>query len=265
MHMPLYFFLHVCFLHNSCGAPTPTGVLTPFTPFSVQVSVDNRYQKTFRSFKRLEATDCTPATTAAGTTTAEPTTTTSTTSTTTAEPTTATSTTSTTTAEPTTLGYCSYTNSTTNFKQGFDRYFADETKECAINTFDTSAVTDMDQLFANKATFNQSINNWATGAVTTMSGMFYQAAAFNQNINNWATGAVTDMGGMFSSAAAFNQNINGFNTGAVTNMFRMFYEATAFNQNITGWVFNQVPTSITDMFTGADLMTEAQKPIFTVE
>jgi hypothetical protein len=42
----------------------------------------------------------------------------------------------------------------------------------------------------------------------------------------------------------------------------MFKQAAAFNQTITGWVFTKVP-STTDMFTGADLMTDAQKPDFT--
>ena len=57
--------VYIYFLHNACGAPTSTAVLTLLTmlttTFSLQVSVDNRYQKTFRSFKRLTTKGCTLA------------------------------------------------------------------------------------------------------------------------------------------------------------------------------------------------------------
>ena len=188
------------------------------------------------------------------TTNVEPTTTppTSTTSTTTEEPTTVTTstTTSTTTAEPTTTVYCSYTNITTTFEQGLNRYFADNAKECAINTFDTSAVTTMQHTFVNKKGFNQNINNWATSAVTNMLGTFSSAAAFNQNLNNWNTGTVTNMLATFSVAAAFNQNINNWNTSAVTTMRYMFQYAAAFNQNINNWATGAV-TSMREMFLNA--------------
>ena len=148
-----------------------------------------------------------------------------------------------------------------------------------INTWDTSAVTDMKELFNNKSSFNDDISSWNTSAVTNMKKMFHGASAFNQNIGSWNTGNVTDMedmfkncsvfnkniGGwdtskvknmasMFNNAFAFNQNINtsgnSWNTGLVENMYYMFYSATAFNQNIGGWDTSSVQI-MTGMFYGA--------------
>merc|ERR1719245_2987239 len=46
--------------------------------------------------------------------------------------------------------------------------------------WDVSLITDMEDLFKNKAQFNADISYWKTGLVTTMKGMFSGAAAFNQ-------------------------------------------------------------------------------------
>ena len=39
-----------------------------------------------------------------------------------------------------------------------------------INTWNVSAITDMDELFQNKTTFNSDISNWDVSNVTTMRG-----------------------------------------------------------------------------------------------
>jgi len=123
-----------------------------------------------------------------------------------------------------------------------------------ISYWDTSAVTDMSNLFKDKATFNDDISGWNTSAVTNMSSMFQGATAFNQYIGNWNTTAVANMSSMFQGATAFNQNIgkktvqtsgsisayDAWNTIAVTNMSNMFNSATAFNQNIGNWAVNVV-------------------------
>jgi len=101
-------------------------------------------------------------------------------------------------------------------------------------SFDTSAVTDMSQMFYNCTAFNQALS-FDTSAVENMARMFRDATAFNQNISSFNTSAVTDMYQMFRDAPAFNQNIGTWDTSAVTNMYEMFYEATAFNQNIGTW------------------------------
>ena len=41
--------------------------------------------------------------------------------------------------------------------------------------------------------FNQDLSSWNTAAVTNMQDLFYGATAFNGNISSWNTAAVTIM------------------------------------------------------------------------
>lgn len=116
-----------------------------------------------------------------------------------------------------------------------------------IGNWNTAAVQDMSYMFFYAIVFNQNIGNWNTSAVKTMAGLFYYAYAFNQDISNWNTEAVTNMGYMFLYATAFNQNIASWKTGAVTNMYGMFAYASAFNQDISSWNTGAV-TIMTSMF-----------------
>jgi len=102
-----------------------------------------------------------------------------------------------------------------------------------INSWDTSSITTMAEMFANCTSFNQALS-FNTSAVTNMGSMFGGCTAFNQPLS-FDTSAVEDMSRMFRDATAFNQNISSFNTGAVTNMSQMFRDAPAFNQNIGTW------------------------------
>ena len=59
-----------------------------------------------------------------------------------------------------------------------------------IGEWNTSNITDMSQLFADKRTFNEDIGNWDVSNVTNMNCMFYRASTFNQYIGNWNTSKV---------------------------------------------------------------------------
>jgi surface protein len=102
-----------------------------------------------------------------------------------------------------------------------------------INSWDTSAITTMSEMFSGCSAFNQALS-FDTSVVTNMSSMFYNCTPFNQPLS-FDTSAVEYMGGMFEGCTAFNQNISSWNTSAVTSMRRMFKDAPAFNQNIGAW------------------------------
>ena len=91
-----------------------------------------------------------------------------------------------------------------------------------IGDWDTSLITDMSSLFANRASFNADISGWDTSQVTNMESMFGDAFVFNQNISSWNTSQVTDMTRMFNYAEAFNQPIGTWDTSKVDTMAYMF-------------------------------------------
>ena len=73
---------------------------------------------------------------------------------------------------------------------------AAERKYGHISQWDTSAVTDMKELFKDMKDFNDDISQWNVGNVTNMNSMFYYASAFNQPIGQWNVGYVTNMRSM---------------------------------------------------------------------
>jgi surface protein len=144
-----------------------------------------------------------------------------------------------------------------------------------INTWDTSSVKDLSELFAY-STFNDSLSNWNTAAVTDMSRMFQFATDFNQDLSKWKTAKVKNMKFMFYVARVFNGDLSDWNTGAVTTMERMFTYAGTFNAgDLSKWnianvrntdfmfdqatAFNQklcwteLEASTNNMFTGAGI------------
>lgn len=114
----------------------------------------------------------------------------------------------------------------------------------------TTHVTVMNNVFFDKASFNQDIGSWDTSNVTLMEGLFSEAESFNQDIRHWNTGKVKDMEFMFLGATAFNQDIGDWDTSSATDMGLMFQDAVNFNQDIGKWDTSKVKL-VRGMFAGA--------------
>ena len=124
-----------------------------------------------------------------------------------------------------------------------------------IEEWDTSQVTDMENLFYLKTNFNDDIRRWDVSNVTTMRTMFKVAYKFNQDIGHWDVSSVTSMREMFSAARAFNQDIGSWDVSNVTTMYAMFNQCYAFNQDIGSWDVSKV-TIIMDMFLNCSVFAQ---------
>jgi len=113
-----------------------------------------------------------------------------------------------------------------------------------IDTWDTSLITDMSELFYDEGTFNGDISAWDVSSVTSMGVMFYYAESFNQDISDWDVSSVTSMYAMFEYAGNFNQDISDWDVSSVTDMSEMFYSTDSFNGNISEWDVS----GVTDMY-----------------
>ena len=112
-----------------------------------------------------------------------------------------------------------------------------------INTWNTTAITNMGDLFSNKTTFNSDISNWDVSNVTNMSNMFTFAESFNQPLNNWDMRNVTIMGYMFQYADAFQQPLNLWQLNSLTGTLGVGFmgntgEAGAITYNLLDTLYN---------------------------
>eukprot|EP00230_Micromonas_polaris_P012543 CAMPEP_0197133822 /NCGR_PEP_ID=MMETSP1390-20130617/26060_1 /TAXON_ID=38833 /ORGANISM="Micromonas sp., Strain CCMP2099" /LENGTH=1053 /DNA_ID=CAMNT_0042576521 /DNA_START=181 /DNA_END=3342 /DNA_ORIENTATION=+ len=152
---------------------------------------------------------------------------------------------------------------------------------CAVDMpdWDVSQVTNMDNLFNEKSSFNQDISRWDTSSVTSMRNMFNSASSFtasdladwnvgkvtdmyrmfggrwdwrpfNLSLSRWDVGEVTTMGNMFSAAYAFNSDISAWDVSKVTDMSSMFYYCYEFASDLSEWDVNAV-TDMSSMFYNA--------------
>ena len=97
-----------------------------------------------------------------------------------------------------------------NFSDALTLWFSDEAAATAtyghISDWNVSAVTNMQNAFKDRTTFNDDIGAWDVSNVTSMWRMFDGAQAFNQDLP-WNVGQNKFMGSMFYNAASFDRDI----------------------------------------------------------
>ena len=131
-----------------------------------------------------------------------------------------------------------------NFQTAVNLWFDNQAEANAtyghISDWNTSAVTDMSEVFKDRANFNEDIGGWDVSKVTNMVRIFYEASSFNQDISNWDISSVMTLNGAFRGADSFNQDIGNWNTSLVTDISYLFAGADSFNQNIGNWDISNV-------------------------
>lgn len=128
-----------------------------------------------------------------------------------------------------------------------------------IETWNTSRVKNMQNMFYNAEYFNHNINSWNVSKVKNMNEMFCGAISFNQPLNSWNTSQVKKMEYMFGDADVFNQDISSWNVSKVKNMRSMFRNAKYFNQNLDRWQVKSCCAMDIEMFEGSPLQNNPPK------
>ena len=102
----------------------------------------------------------------------------------------------------------------------------ENTLKVVFKDFDTSAVTDMSNMFYGCNFTTIDLTSFNTSAVTNMMYMFkYCNRLTTLDLSNFDTSSVTSMGGMFDNCDRLTTlDLTSFNTSAVTNMMYMFYD-----------------------------------------
>ena len=120
-----------------------------------------------------------------------------------------------------------------------------------LSGWDVSSATDMTSMFDTASSFDGDISGWDVSSVTGMRDMFRDASSFDGDISGWNVSSVTDMRYMFYDAASFDGNLSGWDVSSATDMTSVFYGATSFNQTLSGWNVSHV-TGMSGMFRNAD-------------
>ena len=113
-------------------------------------------------------------------------------------------------------------------------------KDADLNDIDTSAVTDMSQLFGGLDPHNIDIHNidiseWDVSNVTNMRNMFHDCHNFNSDLSGWDVSSVTRMDYMFVNCYNFNSDLSDWDVSNVTDMSLMFGNCYNFNSDLSKW------------------------------
>ena len=103
-----------------------------------------------------------------------------------------------------------------------------------IASWNTTEITNMQELFYGNAGFNEDISRWDVSNVTTLEFAFCSATSFDGNLSRWDVSSVTDLRWTFYGATSFNGDLSRWDVRQVTDMDRCFSEATSFNRQLGG-------------------------------
>ena len=127
-----------------------------------------------------------------------------------------------------------------------------------LNCIDTSAITDMSNLFNRNSTIildNIDISKWNVSNVENMLGLFFNCNRFNCDLSNWDISNVKNTSYMFYNCEEFNQDLSNWNTSNVKNMSGMFGNCKKFEgKGLDNWNISNVEYMIR-MFKNCDNFT----------
>ena len=136
-----------------------------------------------------------------------------------------------------------------------------------ISTWNTSGVTNMSFLFAEKESFDADLSLWNTSRVTTFEGMFYRAEAFNHSLEKWDVGNAQNLRNMFAGATSFDQNLASWripSSAALANIFGCDGNCTGLSDCTKRAIYDAWPAIRTMYPAWADVCAPLPRPVIVV-
>merc|ERR1719506_646252 len=116
-----------------------------------------------------------------------------------------------------------------DYRYGMCTDFGFESGYGTMPYWDVSQVTQMNNTFEWRSSFNGFLDRWDVSNVKNMTRMFYYAMNFNMDLSTWDVSSVVDMSYMFSGASKFNSDVSRWRGVAASNpQSYMFDNAYAF-------------------------------------
>jgi len=111
--------------------------------------------------------------------------------------------------------------------------------------WDTSAATDMSDMFRDNGEFEGNLGTWDVSKVTTMSGMFKRAGIADSGIGSWDVGALKNAKKMFGSAPNLSRtlDLSRWNIGECTQLRKMFAGSSVHDSGIGRWTLHPDATA----------------------
>ena len=138
-----------------------------------------------------------------------------------------------------------------DYRYGMCTDFGFESGYGTMPYWDVSQVTQMNNTFEWRSSFNGFLDRWDVSNVKNMTRMFYYASSFNMDLSTWDVSSVVDMSYMFYYATNFNMDLSTWDVSSVKDMSYMFSYAYQFSRDVSSWTGPAATTPQTNMFLGA--------------
>ena len=121
----------------------------------------------------------------------------------------------------------------------------------ATDVFDLSTTTNLHGLFrdCSSITTIPSIESWDTSGLINIFNLFNGATNFNDDVSGWDTSSATSLASMFKNASSFDQDLGSWDVTSITNASNMFNGVTLSTVNyssiLTGWEGQLVQNTVT--------------------
>ena len=138
-----------------------------------------------------------------------------------------------------------------DYRYGMCTDFGFESGYGTMPYWDVSQVTQMNNTFEWRSSFNGFLDRWDVSNVKNMTRMFYYAMNFNMDLSTWDVSSVVDMSYMFYYAYNFNTSLSTWDVSSVKDMSYMFSYAYQFSRDVSSWTGPAATTPQTNMFLGA--------------